>query len=113
MSSSRRRAKRAPALEVLESVEDDDIVPLPKAPKCTLYEVATQPDKYPNAAGAEKKLSADVAFLHTVSLLFAEQQKAVNAPFIPAAQFTPEESITEEVAGKVAHWKGDPVPLKE
>jgi len=84
-----------------------------KVPKCTLYEVATQPDRFINSPGAKKKLLADAAFLETVSLFVAEQQKAINAPFIPSAQFTVEESITEEVAGKVAHWKGTPVPLKE
>lgn len=79
----------------------------------TLYEVATQPKRFPNSQAADKKLASDAAFLFSTILLLGEQQKAIGAPFVPPTQFTFEESITEETAGKVAHWNGPPVPLKD
>ena len=79
----------------------------------TLWEVATQPDRFPNSQAADKKLAADSAFLHSAVLLLREQQESIGAPYIPSAQFTVEESITGETSGKVAHWEGPPVPLKE
>lgn len=78
---------------------------------CTLYEVATQKKRFPNAVGADKRLEADAAFLFTIALLLGEQQIAIGAPVIAPMQFTEVESITEEVAGEVSRWRGECVPL--